>query len=205
MKLFYSQASPYVRKVLVAAHEAGLAGEIELAPVAVTPIAPDAAVAAANPLSKLPTLITDDGQALYDSRVIVEWLDVRSGGRLLPAAGAPRWRALTLQATADGLLDAALLARYETFLRPEPLRWAEWTEGQLDKVRRALGVLETDFAGGANAAAPKLAEIAVACALGYLDFRFPQEAWRERHPKLAAFEATMAARPSMQATRPPAA
>jgi glutathione S-transferase len=205
MKLFYSQASPYVRKVLVAAHETGQAGDIELVPVAVTPLAAEASVAAANPLSKLPTLITDDGQALYDSRVIVQWLDVRSGGRLLPADGPSRWRALTLQATGDGLLEAALLVRYETFLRPEALRWSEWVEGQMGKVRRTLAVLETDFAGGANPAAPRLPEIAVACALGYLDFRFPDEAWRAGHPKLAAFDAVMGARPSMQATRPPAA
>ncbi len=200
MKLYYSQASPYVRKVLVAAHETGLAADIELVPVTVTPVAPDAAVTAANPLGKLPTLVTDDGAALYDSRVILEWLDERSSGRLVPDEGPARWRALTIQATADGLLDAALLARYETWLRPEALRWDDWTDGQLGKVTRALDQLEAAFV---PADPPRLAEIAVACALGYLDFRFPQLGWRDGRPKLTAFEAAMAARPSMQATRPP--
>lgn len=201
MKLFYSQASPYVRKVLVAARELGLADEIELVTAAVTPIAPDGDLAQANPLSKLPTLVLDDGTALYDSRVILEWLDVRSGGRLVPPGGPARWRTLTVQATADGLLDAALLARYERWLRPEALRWAEWDAGQLGKVRRALDLLETTFEP--TAGAPSLSEIAVACALGYLDFRFPEEAWREGRPRLAAFDAAFAARPSMAATRPP--
>jgi glutathione S-transferase len=201
MKLFYSQASPYVRKVLVAAHELGLADQIELVTAAVTPIAPDAGVAQANPLSKLPTLVLDDGTALYDSRVILEWLDVRSGGRLIPPEGPARWRTLTLQATADGLLDAALLARYERWLRPEALRWDAWDAGQLGKVRRALDLLEATFepVGGA----PSLSEIAVACALGYLDFRFPEEAWRDGRPRLAAFAAGFDERPSMAATRPP--
>ena len=202
MKLLYSAASPYVRKVLVAAHELGLAGEIELVPQTVTPVSDPGEVAAANPLGKLPTLVTEDGLALYDSRVIVEWLDARSGGRLIPPEGEPRWRALTVQATADGVLDAALLARYERWLRPEALRWAEWDAGQLGKVRRALDFLESGFEPDVEA--PRLAEIAVACALGYLDFRFPDEAWREGRPRLAAFDARMAERPSMQATRPPA-
>ena len=202
MKLLYSPASPYVRKVLVAAHEVGLAGEIELAPQTVTPVSDPGEVAEANPLGKLPTLVTDDGLALYDSRVIVEWLDARSGGELVPAEGAARWRALTVQATADGVLDAALLARYERWLRPEALRWPEWDAGQLGKVRRALDLLESSFEPAVDA--PRLAEIAVACALGYLDFRFPDEGWREGRPRLAAFDAGMAGRPSMQATRPPA-
>jgi glutathione S-transferase len=200
MRLFYSAASPYVRKVLVCAEEAGLRGEIELAPVAVSPVSENPEVAAANPLTKVPTLVLDDGTALFDSRVIVEYLDHRSGGRLLPPAGPQRWRVLRDQATADGLTDAALLARYERALRPEALRWPEWDAGQIGKIRRALDELERLFEP--SSAAPLAGDIAVACALGYLDFRFPELGWREGRPRLAAFDAAMVARPSMQASAP---
>jgi glutathione S-transferase len=200
MRLFYSAASPYVRKVLVCADEAGLRGEIELAPVAVSPVSENAEVAAANPLTKVPTLVLEDGTALFDSRVIVEYLDHRSDGRLLPPAGPRRWRVLRDQAVADGLTDAALLARYERALRPETLRWPEWDAGQIGKVRRALDELERLFEP--SAAAPLAGDIAVACALGYLDFRFPELGWREGRPRLAAFDAAMVARPSMQASAP---
>jgi glutathione S-transferase len=123
MKLFYSPTSPYARKVLLAAHQLGLIDRIELIGSALSPIACDPQVAERNPLGKIPALVTDDGQALYDSRVIVEYLESLSEGTLLPAAPDPaRWTALRHQALADGLQDAALLARYETFLRPEPLR-----------------------------------------------------------------------------------
>lgn len=202
MRLFYSAASPYVRKVLVCADEVGLRAAIELVPAAVTPVSDNPEVAAANPLAKVPTLVLDDGTALFDSRVIVEYLDHLSGGRLLPAAGPERWRVLRDQAAADGLTDAALLARYERALRPEALRWPEWDTGQLGKVRRALDELERQFKPSADA--PLASDIAVACALGYLDFRFPDLGWREGRPRLAAFDAAMAARPSMQASAPPA-
>lgn len=201
MRLFYSATSPYVRKVLVCAHEAGLRSAIELAPATVSPVSENADVAAANPLTKVPTLVLDDGTALFDSRVIVEYLDHLSGGRLLPAAGSDRWRVLRDQATADGLTDAALLARYERALRPEALQWPEWDAGQVGKIRRALDELERQFQP--SSAAPFVGDIAVACALGYLDFRFPELGWRQGHPRLTAFDAAMAVRPSMQASAPP--
>jgi Glutathione S-transferase len=199
MKLFSSGASPYARKVAVAAHETGLIDRIEIVAATVSPVgASNAEVAAANPLGKVPALVLDDAQTLFDSRVIVDYLDHLSGGRLIPA-GEGRWRALRDQAAADGLLDAALLARYERVLRPEPLRWADWDAGQIAKITRALDALEADFV---PQEAPHIGDIAVACALGYLDYRFEDLAWRAGRPKLAAFAEAFAARPSMQATRP---
>ena len=104
---------------------------------------PDLGLVADNPLGKIPCLVLDDGGALYDSRVICEYLDtLHPGARLFPAGGAARWEALRLQALADGIMDAALLTRYETFLRPEALRWPAWVDGQLDKVTRALDRIE---------------------------------------------------------------
>jgi glutathione S-transferase len=146
-------------------------------------------------------LITDDGQTLYDSRVICEYLDALGGGTLFPATGAARWEALTLQALGDGMLDAALLARYEDVARPEPLRWADWRAGQLDKVHTSLAHLEAHLQ-----ARPALLHgrvdigaIAIACALGYLDLRFGDLGWRAHHPAVARWFEAFVARPSMRA------
>jgi glutathione S-transferase len=199
MKLRYSSASPYVRKVMVAAHETGLAGRIELLPAAVAPTVLNPDIAAENPLVKLPTLVTDDGQCLFDSRVIVEYLDSLHGGRrLFPAEGPARWTALRRQATADGLLDAAILIRYEHILRPEPLLWTEWIEGQFRKLRQALALLAAEELGTELT----IGEITAGCALGYLDFRYPDEDWRAAHPTLATWYAKIAERPSFVATWP---
>lgn len=199
MKLFFSPASPYVRKCMVVAHEAGLADRIEQLPSAANPVNRDQTVVAANPLGKVPTLVNDAGEAMYDSRVICEYLDAQGAGKLFPA-GAARWQALTLQALADGLLDAALLIRYEGNARPEALRWTDWTRGQMEKISSALARFEET--------APALGDrldigaISVGCALGYLDFRFPQLDWRGGHPATAAWFARFNERPSMQATLP---
>jgi glutathione S-transferase len=201
MKLFYSPTSPYARKVLLAAHQLGLIDRIELIGSALSPIVGDPQVAERNPLGKIPALVTDDGEALYDSRVIVEYLESLGEGALAPAASDPaRWTALRHQALADGVQDAALLARYETFLRPEPLRWDDWVAGQMLKIDRALDVLEAE-AAALEAGAP-LGQIAAASALGYLDFRFAHHDWRAGRPALAAFYARYAARPDMVATDP---
>jgi len=134
MQIFHSAASPFVRKCLVAAHELGLADRIERVPGAAHPVKRDPTIVARNPLGKVPTLIADDGTVLYDSRVICEYLNELCGGALLPRQGPARWRVLVDQALADGICDAAILARFETALRPEALRWNDWTAGQLDKV-----------------------------------------------------------------------
>ena len=181
MKLRYSAASPYVRKVMVLAHEVGLADQIELVPTSVAPTQVNAAFAVENPLVKVPTLVLGDGQSLFDSRVIAEYLDAQHPGRrLFPAEGRARWTALRQQAIADGLLDAALLTRYELNLRPEPQRWPDWVEGQFRKVRQALTALAAETLG----AEPTIGEIAAGCALGYLDFRTPGLNWRESYPNL---------------------
>ncbi len=156
MKLFYSATSPYVRKVMVVAHETGLVDRIELVPAAVAPTAINAELAVENPLVKVPTLVLAESTNLFDSRVIVEYLDAQhQGRRLFPAEGPARWKALRGKATAEGLLDAALLTRYEHVLRPEPLRWTDWTDGQCRKVRQALAALAEEDLG----TEPTIAEI----------------------------------------------
>jgi glutathione S-transferase len=194
MKLLYSPPSPFARKVVVAAHELGLTDRINLEQVSVSPVAANAQVASANPLGKIPTLLLDDGQALFDSRVIAEFLDSLTARSLAPRSGPARWAVLTEAAQADGLMDAALLARYETALRPEALRWDEWAAGQMDKVNRALDAFElSDRRSGDDLT---IADIGVASALNYLDFRFADLGWRDHRPRLASFFEVIARRPS---------
>ena len=201
MKLFYSATSPFVRKCLVVAHELGLAARIEPVPAAPHPVNRDAIVVAQNPLGKIPTLITDEGAVLYDSRVICEYLDSLGGGRLFPRDGGARWSALTHQSLGDGIMDAAILIRYETFARPEPLRWPEWIAGQTEKLTAGLSEIERHAGGFAERV--DIGTITLGCTLGYLDMRFGHLGWRERHPATAAWFSAFAARPSMVATRPP--
>ncbi|EZH80049.1 glutathione S-transferase [Ectopseudomonas composti] len=200
MQLIYAAASPFARKVRVLAAETGLLARIELLDTAVLPITLNERVNALNPLGKIPVLLTDAGEALYDSRVICEYLDtLHAGAKLLPS-GAARWQVLRLAALADGLMDAALLARYERAARPVELQWPAWLDGQLGKVQRALAELEHQIE---HLQGPlDLAQIGVACALGYLDFRFADLDWRAAHPGLAAFQQDFAQRASMQASAP---
>jgi glutathione S-transferase len=200
MKLFYAAASPFVRKCLVVAHELGLRERIELVAASAHPINRSAAIVAHNPLGKMPTLVTEEGMALYDSRVICEYLNALGHGRIVPAAGAERWQALIDQSLADGIMDAAVLVRYEQAVRPEPLRWPEWINGQLDKVRSGLARIEDQAARFGERV--DIGTIAIGCALGYLDLRFASLAWREQHAATAAWFARFDARDSMSATRP---
>lgn len=202
MKLLYAAPSPYSRKVRVLARELGLADRIEEVSVVTTPVAPAAEVSAANPLSKFPTLLLDDGSALYDSRVICEYLEYLawdSGTVSAPKQGPARFAMLRRQALADGLLDAALLHRYETVLRPKELHWSAWLEAQLGKVHEALASLATD--------APSIEPVltvdaaAVASALGWLEFRMPELTWKEELPALNEFYKEMSVRKSMQQTQ----
>jgi glutathione S-transferase len=200
MKLYYSPTSPYARKVRITALETKLDKKIELVNVALTPVAPNADVDKHNPIGKIPALSVK-GMDLFDSPVICEYLDSQHKGRkLLARKGRDRWVALRLQAMADGLLDAALLARYEGFLRPEDKRWPEWSTGQIKKIDGVLGQLESEAKSLKGRLT--LGTISVVCALGYLDFRFADHDWRARHPKLAKWFATVSKMPSVKATVP---
>ncbi|MEY4749612.1 MAG: hypothetical protein RIQ60_1826 [Pseudomonadota bacterium] len=201
MKLFFSPTSPYVRKCLAVAHELGVADRIDFLVANAHPVNRDASIVAANPLGKVPTLISDDGQALYDSRVICEYLDTTFGAaRLIPAQGPARWQALTLQALADGMLDAALLVRYEQIARPEELRWPDWQNGQLDKIETSLTALERGelLPLPLDSGRVDIGTLALACALWYLDLRYESLAWRARFPAVARWYADFGQRPSLQ-------
>ena len=201
MTLLHSPTSPFVRKVMVLLHETGQLADVALHEVQLSPINPNSEVNAANPAGKIPALRLNDGSLLYDSRVILEYLDQRHGGHPLIPADASRWRCLSLAALADATLDAAILIRYEQFLRPADKRWNAWLEGQQAKVERALAQFEQ--ASSELASDFNLAAISVACALGYIDLRQPDLAWRQRYPQLAAWYAEVSQRPSLQATQPP--
>ncbi len=203
MKLFYSPTSPFVRKCLVTAHELGLAERLELKPAAAHPVNRDRSVVKHNPLGKVPTLVTDTGTVFFDSRVICEYFNDLGGGHLLPTAGETRFAILTDQALADGLMDAAVLARYESALRPEHLRWPDWLGGQMEKVSSALSDVERRAAAWGRRV--DLGVIALGCALGYLDFRYPDIGWRDSSPSLARWYEQFATRESMTKTRPPTA
>lgn len=202
MKLHFSPTSPFARKCRVLSLELGLGERIELVSANAHPVNRDRALVGLNPLGKVPTLVTDDGTVLYDSRVICEYLNALAGGDLIPAGPDDRWRVLVEQSLADGMSDAAILTRYETAVRPEPLQWSGWIEGQLDKVACALADLERRAVGFGDRV--DLGTIAFACALGYLDFRFASLAWRDKHPNAAAWFAWFGGRDAMVATRPPA-
>lgn len=201
-RLLYAPTSPYVRKVMVCAHLCGMADRIVLLDSAAHPIRRDPRIAAHNPLAKVPTLILDDGQSLYDSRVICEYIaSLAANQDLFPPAGPWRWRALTGQALGDGLLDAALLARYETTARPAESQWPEWRAAQLVKMAASLDEIEAQ-APAAAASGPSIGEVTIGCALGYLDFRFPELDWRASHPRAASWFQVFNAQPAMQATLP---
>ena len=197
MKLAYSPNSPYVRKCHACAIKRGIDGRIELWTIATA----DPALAALNPLSKVPTFVTDDGMALYDSPVICEFLDsLGDAPKLFPAPGPARWKALTLAALGDGILDATQPRRREVAL-PQDEGRKTYIEQQQGKVVRALAALEAEADSLGNL--DTIGEISVGCALGYLDFRYPHEPWRPGHPKLEAWYARVSALPALAKTVPP--
>lgn len=198
MKLFHSQTSPYVRKVMITLHETGRLGEVDLIPTATTPVATDSELAAINPLGKVPCLVLDDGRAIFDSRVICAFLGEPAG--LYPASRV--WEIRTMEAMADGIVDAAILCVYEARLRSEAQRSAAWVEGQMAKVARSLNAAEQEFFGALDGGIT-MAQIAMGAALGYLDLRFPDIGWREDCHALAGWFDAFSHRPSMQATMPP--
>lgn len=201
MKLYYSATSPFVRKVMVLAIETGVEQQLELIDTHLTPVNPDAALNQHNPLGKVPVLQVDDTTTLFDSRVICEYLDtLHQGQRWLPD-GEQRWDVLCRQALSDGILDAAVLCRYETVLRPQDKCWQDWLEGQRSKINRALDALEQWAAS--NPPGEDMGALACACALAYLDFRKPVADWREHRDSLNHWFTQFEQRSSMRQTQIP--
>ncbi|WP_370399518.1 glutathione S-transferase [Sulfitobacter sp. JB4-11] len=201
MKLAYSATSPYVRKVMVLLHETGQLDDVALTEIATTPMAPSAPLVSQNPLGKVPALERDEGPALFDSRVICAFLDDRAQAGLY-GKGARHWEIRTLEATADGILDAALLMVYETRLRDEDERSEAWVEAQWAKIAQAVAALNTRWISHLSGTLD-MGQIAVGCALGYVDFRHDARGWRKGNEALADWYKTFDSRPSMQATAPP--
>jgi glutathione S-transferase len=196
VKLFYSPASPFVRKVMACAIARDLHERIALIPTNPQASPPD--LLAANPLSKVPCLVTEDGLALFDSPVICEYLDSREDAApLFPRAAAARWIALKHQAMADGIMDAAVLRRQEGMRPQEEARGAVMTR-QKAAIDRTLAALESESLHQTL----DIGTIAIGCALGYLDFRFAHEPWRPAHPRLAEWFAAFSAHPCMARTVP---
>lgn len=202
MKLYHAPVSPFVRMVRVLLHETGLSNRVELLPVAGTPVAPGSLPLAQNPIGKIPVLETPEGM-LHDSRVICRYIDHLAGGVAYPSPPA-LWDVLVVEATAHGMAEAAVLIVYEGRVRPPEMQSADWTQAQWARVARAVAVLERDRMPQLEAArdVPDMGQVAVAVALDYCDFRLPARDWRTGHPRLAAWHAAFAARPSMLATDP---
>lgn len=201
MKFYWSPTSPFVRKVTVTARELGLFERLTVIQTSVNPTAPNHELARSNPLMKLPVLATDDGLTLFESSLICQYLDsLHEGPRLIPASGRARWETLRLEALADGILEAALLVRYEELVRPVALRHAEWCAGQAAKVLNGLDQLEQEVAS--FPAALSLGTIAVGCALGWLEFRQPVGEIRASRPRLFAWYDIVRIRSSFVASVP---
>ena len=199
MKLFYSTTSPFVRKVNIFAMEVGLAEQLEW--VKTNPWQAEDTLVSENPLSKIPTLVTDDGKVIYDSRVICEYLDsLHTGNKLIPELGEEKWAVLRLQALADGVLDAGILRFMERKREPEQ-RSDAWDTMQKKAMIRGLDELERSFSEWSEMPL-NVGVISVACLLGWLDFRFPSEPWRESRRRLAGWFETFSSRKSMQQTQP---
>lgn len=199
MKLFCSHTSPYARKVRVAIAELGLEDQVD--EVTVDPFNAPPELLAANPLSKVPTLVTDKGEALPDSRLILDYLSHRKAGLASPGRGAKRWEVLRRTQVADGIMDAAVAIRMEQ-RRPESIHYIPFLDRQTAVIRRALDVLNAE-AGLLALQTPGVCEIACGAALAYLDFRLPYLEWRTRREALANWYTVFAQRPSMQKTQPP--
>lgn len=198
MQLHWSPKSPYVRKVMICAHELQLVDQLQLVRSVAAMLKPNAALMQVNPLSKIPALVLDDGRTLFDSVVICEYLDSLAGAALFPKDGAPRWAALRWHALGDGLLDALILWRNERE-REVPLT-ALLAAFEL-KTRASLQLLESEV-DALSASAFGIGHLTLVCALGYLDYRFDSFGWREQAPQLAGWFAQMQQRPSVAATEP---
>ena len=201
MLLHWSPRSPYVRKVMIALHEMGLQDRVRTVRTVVGGTTPHLELMRQNPLGKIPTLVLDDGSVLYDSPVIIEYLDtLHSGARLYPREGAARWTALRRHALGQGMLDAALACIGERF-RPAERQSAPHMELWLLKLRSCVDALEAE-ADALTADAFTVGHLAIGVALSYLDFRFAELGWRKGHERLAGWHAGFDARPSVQANPP---
>lgn len=202
MTLYFNAASPFARKVVVLLHETGQLDRVTLHPTTLTPVSPSAELNEENPVGKLPALRLADGNVIHDSRVILDFLDHQHvGNPLIPREGSARWRRLTLASLADALMDAALLIRYETALRPQEKHWDLWLQNQQEKIERTLAYFEQEAITELSSSFD-VASITVAAALGYLDFRQPELGWRSTWPRLASWYLEVSQRPSMLATQP---
>jgi glutathione S-transferase len=201
MKLYWSPRSPFVRKVMVFAHEAGLAGRIETVKTLVSSTAANRELMRVNPLGKIPTLVTNDGKVLFDSYVICEYLDgLHAGAKLIPQSPDIRWQALRWHALGDNLLDNLVPWRGE-LMRSKPQQSPETLAAYEAKTRASVDFLESE-AAALGSTAVGIGHVAVGVALGYLDFRFPDLGWRDGHPQLSDWHASFAQRPSFRNTMP---
>ena len=196
MKLYGDIISPFVRMCLVCAHEAGIGDKVALTEAKVSPTEANKSLAGMAPLAKIPVLVTDHGHAIYNSRVIIEYLcHVAGNSTLIPDDGVKRFRVLTLQALAQGVGDAAVGYRYETGVRPKGLQWEGWMARQRERANAAFDDLERNW--GACLEEVSVGSIAAAVVLDYVDYRLPDWSWRSGRPMLTAFHQKFSARPSM--------
>ena len=204
MKLTFSPASPFARKVRIAAIETGLIDKIEFTPATVAPGQANEEYSKITPLKKLPVLILDNGDVILNSYVIVEYLDeLAGGGKLIPTSGPDRWKVKSDHSLLQGMLDSMLLCRYEGMVRPEPLRWKAWSDDHWNRAWTGMARFENKpdvLSGPFN-----IAQIGLVCVLGYADFRFADCGWRKAYPKLDAFHQKMLERPSVKISVPPPA
>ena len=204
MKLTYSAGSPFARKVRIAAIELGLIDKIEFVPTTVAPATPNDEYSKITPLKKLPVLITDNGDVILDSYVIVEYLDeLAGGGKLIPASGPDRWKVKSDHSLLQGMLDSMLLCRYERMVRPAELRWKGWADDHWNRAWTGMA----RFNGKQEVLSRPLdiVQISLACVLGYADFRYADCGWRKAYPNLDAFNERMLQRPSIKISVPPPA
>lgn len=202
MQLYSAPPSPFARKVRVCLLELDMIDQVEILPAIGTPLDASQMPLDQNPLGKLPCLVTDEGNAIYDSRIITRYLDSHASGKLYPTV--PRlWETLTLEATADGIMDAAVLMVYEKRVRPEEIVFDPWLDGQWAKITRALDTVQSRWMDHLSGPID-MGVIGIGIALEYLDFRHPDRDWRKGCDVLAAWQAEFAKRTSMQATQPSA-
>jgi len=203
MKLTFSPASPYARKVRMAAIELGLIDKLELVPATVAPGTANDEYSKITPLKRLPVLITGQGDVILDSYVIVEYLDELGGNRLIPAYGPRRWQVKTDHSLIDGMLDSMLLSRYEKAVRPQGLQWQAWHDDHWNRAWTGMARFEgrDDVLSGPF----DIVQIGLVCVLGYADFRFADCGWRKAYPKLDKFHQKTLERPSVKVSVPPAA